>query len=471
VVAVAVLLFFLVARTASSSEPQCTYYAAPHGTGDGLTATKPFTIAAFWRVATPGSTLCLASGTVASPLTYRGPSNMLAPGAAAPGLSGTASSPIAIRAITDGGVVIDGEFVRRPFHLKGNRFFVIEGLNFRNGSREVIEMERGTSDIIVRRVVAWDAIAHYNTHTVHTSGVRILFEDLAIFGVGRSSLSVSQGSDSVTCRRCWARWEGSINQGPKSTYQTVYRNHRFTCENCLATWFSISMPKRYELHANGVSLNQGTRTTIDQPSSLFGANTLRGVENHCARSATLGSLAYLKAGEEFEGLWGLKAPGNKREDVNCYTIKHSMIFVPPTHTRWSVPHSMLWLALLRGGGEQLIAQNVTSVRPTDAQDFVHAAWVTSHFSQGTSLAAVADPWTSSGDGANLCNRWVDSVPTTIPLWPWPMNDRIKAATAAAGAYRGPCPTCVGGRAPRIATDVTADIQTLLGNIPPQCRSE
>jgi hypothetical protein len=50
-----------------------------------------------------------------------------------------------------------------------------------------------------------------------------------------------------------------------------------------------------------------------------------------------------------------------------------------------------------------------------------------------------------------------------------MNERIKAATAVAGRYSGPCPTCVGGRAARTATDVTADIMKLLGPIPAACR--
>ena len=56
----------------------------------------------------------------------------------------------------------------------------------------------------------------------------------------------------------------------------------------------------------------------------------------------------------------------------------------------------------------------------------------------------------------------------------PMNDRIKAATASAGAYSGPCLNCVGGRIARTATDVTAEIEGLLarqfGPIPSQCRS-
>jgi hypothetical protein len=51
-----------------------------------------------------------------------------------------------------------------------------------------------------------------------------------------------------------------------------------------------------------------------------------------------------------------------------------------------------------------------------------------------------------------------------------MNERIKAATAAAGRYTGPCTIgCAGGRAARTQTDVMADIQTLLGPISDHCK--
>jgi hypothetical protein len=86
---------------------------------------------------------------------------------------------------------------------------------------------------------------------------------------------------------------------------------------------------------------------------------------------------------------------------------------------------------------------------------------------GTHTTAVQTPWqNTSTNGARLCYRWG----TTTPLWPWPMNERIKRATESAGSYSGPCPTCVGGRAVRTATDVTADIEKLLGTIPASCRA-
>jgi hypothetical protein len=93
-------------------------------------------------------------------------------------------------------------------------------------------------------------------------------------------------------------------------------------------------------------------------------------------------------------------------------------------------------------------------------------WTVTNTSTGTSLGAVQTPWqNTSTNGARLCYRWG----TTTPLWPWPMNERIKTATESAGSYSGPCPTCVGGRAVRTATDVTADIEKLLGTIPASCR--
>jgi hypothetical protein len=61
------------------------------------------------------------------------------------------------------------------------------------------------------------------------------------------------------------------------------------------------------------------------------------------------------------------------------------------------------------------------------------------------------------------------VTGTTPLWPWPMNERIRAATAVAGSYTGPCASCVGGRAARTQTDVTAEVEELLGAIPASCR--
>jgi len=88
----------------------------------------------------------------------------------------------------------------------------------------------------------------------------------------------------------------------------------------------------------------------------------------------------------------------------------------------------------------------------------------------TIFTGSANPWIGT-TGAQVCKQYRNGTLTSTPLWPWPMNDRIKAATASAGPYAGPCPTCVGGRRSRLATDVTADIEAMFGAIPAQCRRD
>ena len=64
-------------------------------------------------------------------------------------------------------------------------------------------------------------------------------------------------------------------------------------------------------------------------------------------------------------------------------------------------------------------------------------WTVTSYVHGTSLASVtaagANPWTGT-TGAQVCKRYENGVLTQTPLWPWPMNDRILAATGYAGAY-------------------------------------
>jgi hypothetical protein len=114
---------------------------------------------------------------------------------------------------------------------------------------------------------------------------------------------------------------------------------------------------------------------------------------------------------------------------------------------------------------QQTAFNITSVRSSGAGDHFGASWDVQQSSIGTSRTAVANPWTTTDAGANLCKKWGASE----PLWPWPMNDRIKAATSIAGAYAGPCLQCSGGRLTRKPTDLTAIIESLLGTIPSACK--
>jgi hypothetical protein len=54
------------------------------------------------------------------------------------GLSGARGNPITVRALNEGQVLIDGQFVRTPVRLDGNNWFLIEGINARNSSGNVL---------------------------------------------------------------------------------------------------------------------------------------------------------------------------------------------------------------------------------------------------------------------------------------------------------------------------------------------
>ena len=64
-----------------------------------------------------------------------------------------------------------------------------------------------------------------------------------------------------------------------------------------------------------------------------------------------------------------------------------------------------------------------------------------------------DIYRGRGGGASLCHRYVDGRETSLPLWPWPMQERIRAATE-----RSKWPTA----------DVMGEITSLFGAPPAKC---
>ena len=73
---------------------------------------------------------------------------------------------------------------------------------------------------------------------------------------------------------------------------------------------------------------------------------------------------------------------------------------------------------------------------------------------GTTIEAAIGPGKSIWhEVPGICKRYVNGQFTNDPLWPWPMNQRIKDALVQSG------------RAP---VDITATMEQLFGPIPSQC---
>ena len=467
--------------------------AAVTGTDENIPTTVTHAIAL--SVAGDHIVFKCGNGTMSDPVLYKGSSSML-------NITSTSLHSVTARVesgCAGGSVLIDGEFVRVTGNLAGNNSWVIQDINFRNSNGPALTV-RGSNNV-VRRVVGWDSLWNWNFHVFQTTGsgsTNNLWEDVAGFGTGRKIWSPSQSSVNTTiCRRCWFRWEGSVTEGPKSPLTMVYTSMNTTCENCLSTWSGESMPTSYFLTSNTNGLHctnsscvagkTGTFTTVEQPGFLYHRDG-SGPAGNAAK--VYGSLGYIKAGD----VWHTNE-NELLEQGKCTQtadIRHSIMFISPSNAAYSTARGFVLSptgSCPGGVGPGVVtATRISSVAGT-ADSFGSLASVSGqvHVTAGSDAAALtalnnanANPYTGT-TGAQLCFQWTPGGTTasTTPLWPWPMNDRILAATGYAGAYGAGyadatvgCDVtranCSGGRAARTATDVSADVATLLGTPPAQC---
>jgi hypothetical protein len=445
----AAAIFLAPPRTIRGQDapPSCNYYASPTGSGNGTSPDQPFRVSDFWRVAKPGATLCLADGT------YRGDSMISPPR----GVSGRDGTPITVRALHDGKVLVDGEGSRKPVALSGNDWFVVAGVNACCSSESVVEVLRSNHSVI-RRVVGWDAAdGNHMIFGVHF-GEHNLLEDVAGWGIARKVFSSSQQGNFTTVRRAWGRWEGSHVTGPKSVYSLAYNNYNMLIENAIGTWSGERMKESYVLldydgkpwtgRGGGTYQNHD----VNQPYAIFGMDVLK-EEDKKAKARLFGSLAYVTAGDAFKAQRLVFV-----QNMDAIEIADVLAYIEPgsyPRTRTFDLYGLRTLtAFGASAGVGLSARNITSIG--GAGIHIGDEWQTQNVLEGPSPAVYgsAENAFHTTRGANLCYRYVDGVRTTRPLWPWPMNQRIKDALVQSG---------------RQPVDVTATVEKMLGKIPQECR--
>ncbi|MBK8173034.1 MAG: hypothetical protein IPK60_22250 [Sandaracinaceae bacterium] len=406
------------------------YYASPEGGGSGVSESSPFRVADFFAVANAGDTLLLLDGH------YMGDDAMIAP---PENLSGSDGQPITIRALNDGRVDIDGEGARHPISLEGVDWWVVEGVNAHSaggaGINHTVVSVSHSSHCALRRIVAWDATdGNSNIFGVH-NGDYNLVEDCAGFGIARKIFSNSQGGNHTTFRRCWGRWEGSHVQGPKCTFTISYNSYDALLENCIATWNAERMRESYELtDYNGVGVGETfTNYEVQMATGLITHDGFDEGFSDVANARVLGSLAYLTADERYAGSFRVWF-GPLSVSLKGVTLRDVITIVEPG------AHDDIWPLYLQetGAPGSSSASNLTVIGAASMS--VHSDWSTSGVYNATSCDAiiagdghVLDP-TSGGvsGGATMMKRIVDGTVTGENLWPWPMNQRILEAMAAAG---------------------------------------
>lgn len=433
----------LINSTLASPSLGCDYFASPTGAGNGLSQSSPFKIADFWSNASPGKTLCLLDGT------YSGTDSVIDP---PDNLNGSSGNPITVKALNEGKATLDGQDARRPVYLRYNDHFVLEGFNAHSSSEMVVGVVRSTN-VTVRRVVAWDAEdGNGEVFGVHFDTSAILLEDVAAFGIARKIFSASQGGNDVVCRRCWGRWEGSHVLGPKMTYTLAYNNYDMTIENSIGTWSGERMQQTYQLHCDAGTQNSKCGQTysnyaVDQPYGVFAMDRYGDW-----RSKLLGSIAYVTPSDRFPAPQLNVAYGEGSIEYN-----NNIAFMDSG----SFPNKKAFALYNHTGSPDLLARNLTSIG--GASSLFGPEWSISNIEEGGTSSDVGSVFTSP-IGAQVCTRYKDRVLTEEPLWPWPMDQRIKEAITQSG-HR----SVTYGMADDTGY-VTHAIEQMLGPIPSQCKT-
>ena len=481
------------------------YYAANNGTGNGLTEDSPFRIIDFLGsyspgiepVAQPGDTLYLLDGT------YAGQNNMIFPpceasrGTGYVGPSGTPGSPITIKALNDGKVLIDATHTQIPCCLNGNDWFVFEGFNVCNSGTpypsmgySVIQIEK-SNHCTFRRICAWDAMDRPDTNNEifgNHDCEYTLFEDCAGWGTARKIFQNSYGGDYTTYRRCFGRFEGSVQNlsGPMMTFSTHYNSYHNLFENCIATWDELRAPaKSFQAiftqdgtttdHPIDVDMNvrgcivystadqnvDGFRATSSSSSNVnFGSNQGMYFENFLNYSET-GRLGYFSCFENYYlnkefgsdplhpyqivGPWPYcgalpSYTGNRiYQAIQAGTTGGVPITWPTEIDATVTDGGVIWKCLgdfncsLKSStfiGKNLVLNSIPNHGWATENNYLIDNLYTARLARGSVLQPGLD-----GTGAELRYRYEGGVLTDTPLWPWPMEDRIYDAMVLSGSTK------------------------------------
>jgi hypothetical protein len=414
------------------------FYLSPSGNDNnsGLTESQAWaTFERAWQDLYPGDTLILLDGVYYQSLRPNKRNG----------------EPITVRAKNDGKATIDGEFIRTPVALRSylpSDYYVIEGIVARNGSisplpQAVIRIEG--SHNILRRVSAYDAHTDHNTAVISLGGSASynLIEDCVAAGTARKMINLFKTNNN-TIRRCfayWQEWDGRDFCGvtwPYGENIQIYHGKDNIIENSIAIG------------------------PIPKVSISIQANSSNAI---AIGNKVLGSIA-INAGMNFDG--SVKQWGNVRPqptdcdgmtDFNWPNRRSGFSLHGQGEVRDNLFQDIFaWgnagLGLVQGlsgqySNNQVIRATIfnngldnpegpwpgkyggidTDVLQSALDKFakVEDSYIEKIFVEWTGYPSGERNMTSmNGEGARLTHRYVDGVLTNIPLWPWPMEERIQA---------------------------------------------
>jgi parallel beta-helix repeat protein len=461
-----ILVVLLLTEMTMDPAPQavsaqgCDFYASPEGHGNGLSEVSPFLIHDFLTMPESeiqGKTLCLMDGTYYEAVNIS--------------KAGTALQPITIRALRDGEVTIDGEGIRKPMHLtREASFIIVEGIVFKNSSGTLVYI-KGNHNIFRRCSAYYGPDGFNSAGFLIDEGTNNLIEDCVAGSVGRhlfESWSDDGRSTNNTFRRCFAVGRMPDQSGifSRSGFN-IYGGSDDIIENGIVwggtEYAAISIHSQkyeetYRCRNNKVlgSIMIGSGKSGADPDPGLGLLVHSGDEDLGQENARDN---YFRDCIVYGNNYGIRITSrvdNTRIE-NCSVIDNSQYGISSENGSDVIKNSLILNNQITyssvDGSFSYVNLYGNSSRNTPPTSCQHCSTVNPG---NIGLTIPGDsPMKGAGEnsediGANICYRYENGVLTDIPLWPWPMADRIKK---------------------ELGIDVMAELEQLFGPIPAECKDE
>ena len=417
----------------SASAQLCDYFASPDGMGNGLSELSPYQISDFLSLPEreiQGKTLCLTDGIYDEALSIS--------------KSGTASQPIAIRALHDGQATIDANYHGRPLTVTGD-YLTFDGIMFMHSSINDIVNVKGNYNIFRRCSFYYGTSKH---GIAIDEGQHNLVEDC--ISAGAVNHQFKSWSDegmltSNTFRRCFALGtipgESGISSSNRSGFN-IYGGSGDLIENSISwggtEFAAISVHSQiyestYKCRDNkvfgSIFLSSGKNVEIADPG--LGLLVHSGSEDRGQENA---KNTYFKDCMISDNTYGVRIASRVDDTIidHCTIMNSANYALSSENSSDVIKNTLIYnnhqgFASVLGSFSYInsFGNNSRNAPPDNCQYCftIHPGQIGLTIPQNSPLKGAGENGTDIG--ANICYRYENGVLTDVPLWPWPMADRIK----------------------------------------------
>lgn len=363
---------------------------------------------------------------------------------------GTANAPITVMAEHDGKAIIDGGGPKgQTVWIYYSSYITVEGIVAQHGQEPVVVYD--SDHIIIRRVTAHDAApGNYHVFDIEFNSTDVLVEDCAGWGRGRY-IFIAYKSTNVTFRRDWAYWEHQENfsDAPRAAY-SAYSASNIVFENDIGIG---AYPR------SGIQDDNTYSAVYQTATDTVPTNNVK----------YIGDIFY----NNMDGVYFNDSSGQNSQVINSYIESANVMPGPAGSTTSETGVGLSWwnhfsgsitsstftntpVAVSRQNGSPTITNSVfykngtaihndlshsysnfwhngsIGTNPVFTDRQVDPGYDSSKYGRGAYLFLPPDsPLNGAGldgqdIGANIVYESIDGQSMHTPLWPWPMEDRIKA---------------------------------------------